>query len=517
MGNAMGNICRNPPAVTEILGSGSFGTVYAGQLPTDDVVKAFRGKLHCKNAKDEFDMQKQIWTVFNKAQQSTDSNEAKLASYIEVAKPPKSGFCAYKKNGYTLAGHQYDCFLLMSRLNGAPPDTAKYSLIPKSEWTASGEDEKGSSLATKSDKDIMIHASLNDHPMFRPFTKNYWKGGHGFYNNDWATNPIEKATGLRGYFITDAELAPGKLLKDLDASLKTGGLGKDMAKKVIGFAYGRLLRAGYMGDDIEFTFGYYNGKWKINMLDFGKVLNVEKISEWKKQALISQMQKMVDKWDKGKGDITDLANEMTRFWIPMCQYGDINDANFKKGYQFGLNPKNVDDVWAHPIGMGHDILGHAQLVLDVSHTVVTKQISGKPVEIHKVTEQKEMEEGYSTVKRKHTDEILEKIFEEQMAVNSNSARSADYGAEYSGYELYDNDDQQVYFVDYRARGVYDGYQQSNGPTLIIGLLTGFIVVTFCICLWLLGMIFSGVVGFVFGKHHVEEYGMDSKKTADENV
>eukprot|EP01083_Nonionella_stella_P238896 836755_1 len=89
-----------------------------------------------------------------------------------------------------------------------------------------------------------------------------------------------------------------------------------------------------------------------------------------------------------------------------------------------------------------------------------------------------MEVGFSTLKRKHTDEILEKIFEEAMAVKSHTARSADYGAEYSGYELYDNDDQQVYFVDYRARGVYDGYQQ------IIGLLTGFIVVTFCICLWL---------------------------------
>ncbi len=29
----------------------------------------------------------------------------------------------------------------------------------------------------------------------------------------------------------------------------------------------RLLRGGYMGNDIEFTFGYYNGKWKITVLE----------------------------------------------------------------------------------------------------------------------------------------------------------------------------------------------------------------------------------------------------------
>jgi len=222
--NTLNNLsCENIPTDLKLIGAGGFGEIYeSGGI----IIKAIKDDKDCQAARKEMENQMKIYKAFEKLK------SVKLPFNIKVSRP--LGSC---DNSIIIDGKHFSCYFLMEKLYGIPIEMLKqYRSL-----------DKISDDYLKNLDSLMLHLSQNSDFDEQVFGIKY----------DGSKIDVENPP--RGYFTN----RDGKLLDEMGI--------KDM-REIIGFIYGYIFyHAGMDPKDIEITLGIDNGKYVINVLDFGMI------------------------------------------------------------------------------------------------------------------------------------------------------------------------------------------------------------------------------------------------------
>lgn len=308
--NKIDNIINNN---TTVLGAGGYGIIYL--LGDGTVLKAIKQNNDCFSAEKELKKQEKIYNSFEylKKFEIDDKFIDMIKKTVIISNPIDSCIKDIHIDKY-----KYSCFFVMSRLHGIPfyiyDKYEKYSgdMIMKRidpEYLK----EKGINF------EIMGHLSFNTSLV-------------GFYGNGSMDTIISNTSHPRGYFIPKESNFLNMLREKYDLKLSD-----DDIEKIIGFVYGWIFYfAKIIPWDIEFTLGYYDGEWKINIVDFGMTIDMNKFEEIDDNQKFIDIKKLVNK----KKSINELNNEefsnleeLTKFDIGIDFYSDIDEENNPIGYE----------------------------------------------------------------------------------------------------------------------------------------------------------------------------------------
>ena len=239
----------------KVIGAGGFGTVY--QMPNGNVIKAIVSATACDDAAVELGKQQLAYDVFENLS-LINSNNPKFSTlnlinkYVRVSKPIES-----HDEPFVADNKQYACYFVMEKLNGIP-----LSMLVQAEPNSLESIDPAFIKKQGMDYEIMVQLTYNSELSEKIYGSNYSKA------------KISENNPPRGYFISDQ----AKLL-DSFRELYGLTLTNDQIKEMIGFIYGILFYYGKLIPvDIEITLGYYDGEFKINVLDFGLTINLNDLA-----------------------------------------------------------------------------------------------------------------------------------------------------------------------------------------------------------------------------------------------
>ena len=253
-----------------VIGAGGFGTVY--QDENDVVIKTIINPSECDDAKIEFDKHKIIYDTFTRLDKvknvsdfvnTIDMNENDILQmedmdeilklvkkYVVISQPYKS--CTNKININNII---YSCFFTMSKLKGIPVwmyndiDIDIMNNVDPEYYNHIGENFE-----------LMLHLSFNTETT------------EGIIGREYNKPQISKTNPARGYFIN----ADSNMLNILREKYNFD-LSDYQIKCIMGFVYSYIFKVcDIIPIDIEICLGYYDGKFKINVLDFGMTIDMHK-------------------------------------------------------------------------------------------------------------------------------------------------------------------------------------------------------------------------------------------------
>lgn len=142
----------------------------------------------------------------------------------------------------------------------------------------------------------------------------------------------------RGYFITENSDFLDKLRRDYNFKLSN-----DQLQKIMGFIYGWIFyNAQIVSTDIEITLGIYDGQFKINILDFGLVFDINNynIENHVKHDIFK---KIMDSHLSPTEKMEKIENE-TKDEISMDIYGDLDNDEMNDGFVYA---KKIHDEYSN--------------------------------------------------------------------------------------------------------------------------------------------------------------------------
>ncbi len=249
---------------TRIIGGGGFGTIYENE--DGNVVKAIVSFDSCQDAAVEMQKQKIAFDALedlSKVEIHPESDEEAhlidLVKFYVVISKPKESFTGK----ITIQKSEYACYFIMEKLHGIPLSMIKYT----NQRIESRFDENYLRKMNGENFEVMAQLAFNSQLKT------------DVYGRSYSAAIITEKNPLRGYFIgensdllDDLRENQGLLLSDIDI------------KHIIGFMYGLLFySAALIPIDIEFALGVNNGKFQINVLDFGMTIDLGDIEFMPKQ------------------------------------------------------------------------------------------------------------------------------------------------------------------------------------------------------------------------------------------
>lgn len=234
--------------VKELLGAGGYGVVYLNHDGT--VTKGIYSSKACDEAFLELDKQRIAYRVFEALKQTNipDRIYNLVKDNVIIAKPGAS--C---QRPIIIEGREFACYFTMERLRGVSLKMLK-TIDPNSWDNLSPEflEKRGENF------EVMVHLSFNSELNGKIYGIKYTK------------NLISESNPPRGYFINEEAPLLEKMRQIYGLKLSDREI-----KEIIGFVYGILFFYGKLIPiDIEIALGYYDGKFKINVLDFGMTIDM---------------------------------------------------------------------------------------------------------------------------------------------------------------------------------------------------------------------------------------------------
>lgn len=239
----------------KLIGGGEHSTLF--RLENGHILKAITKLESCNQAGKEFTKQRRIYDCFNRLA-SRDHGKHRLLNqikeYVIISEP-----MTHQNEPIVINNKQYACSLEMSALKGLPMEMIQ-SVDNKLDryYTATYWNQ------TKLNNDeIMLHLSFNNHEKSRLFGVNI-------------NELVSENNPSRGYFFNrhDAEEWIESLRMDYNFPLHINDL-----EEMVGFIYGWIFYACQIIPlDVEMTLGFYDGKFKLNVLDFDRTFDMRELS-----------------------------------------------------------------------------------------------------------------------------------------------------------------------------------------------------------------------------------------------
>lgn len=282
----------------QIIGAGGFGVVYLKS--NGQAVKAIYSRSACDEAFVELNKQAKIYQLFQNIKQTHNNNRIYnlVKDNIVVSKPGQS--CSQP---ITIDNRNFSCFYSMDLLRGV-----SISMLENADPESISKLDPEFIAKRGKDFELMVHLSFNT------------EIPSNIYGVSYSKSNVNDQNPPRGYFINqDASIL------DVFRSKYGLHLSNTEIKEIIGFIYGILYYYGkIIPIDIEITLGYYDGVFKINVLDFGMTIDVSDLDNVpvtvNTQEIVKILQSPISTFEKEQELIRKI-----RYNLSVDLYCDVDD------------------------------------------------------------------------------------------------------------------------------------------------------------------------------------------------